>query len=355
MRIGLFIASLLCLANLVQAKTDKAKVEDLTTFPKNVSLPLAVNVALAVNQVAKFSEEESVFTGQISLRLRWHDPRLRFDTKVVSSSHQKFSGADAQRKLAAIWHPHIIIENLAQEPTQNDFGLVISAEGGIELFQQVEGQFKTTLNLQAFPFDTQYLPIRLVSSQYDTQQLILTQAQEDLDFASLPEENPLLRWHFGAMEFTFSEFRRWDGNLFAQSEGRLVVQRNFHGYIPTLFMPMLLILFSSFVLALCLKQETLKGRITVINSSLLGLVTLVFTISLRYPFLEVDSVVMQMFWTSFIFLWLILLVVITTLNPALESYWRDSYLIAELNVFFIWSIPLILAVILTRMMLLALV
>jgi len=335
-------------------KSLKTSVDDLTTFPKEVSLPLAVHVTLSVDNITELNEQIGTFSAEIKTLWHWRDPRLKFEVKSVGSSTQKFTGVAAKSKLESIWHPQITITNLVNQPAQHDLGIVITTDGTVKLFQQIKAEFQTALNLNAFPFDTQRLSIKLLSAQYPVQQLILIQTQEDLDFIGIPQKNFLFKWYFNSLDFSFSKKRRWDGEILAQAEAQLVIQRDSRDHIPMLFMPLFLIIFTSLTVAFSLEEGTLRERITVVSGGLLTLITLAFTISLRYPALDVDTAVMQMFLFSFAFLWLMLFIVLIFRNPALEPYLGDQYILVEFRYFLGWSLPTILIIVLTQIMLLAL-
>ena len=328
-------------------------VKPVIGFPTNVPNPLTVGVALIVNNISKINESGGTFTADIDLLLRWKDPRLAFDVKTVGVDQQQFNGEEATAKLATLWTPQVKITNLAEKPLRQEDGLFLYADGRVVYNQRLTATFENKLELASFPFDTQALPIRLTSSSYSINKVIFGQEQSDIDFSGLSQGLQLSGWTPGNLEFVSSRFRGWDGNFYPQMEAQIMVKRNSASHIPGLFIPYSLILLLPTIVSLWVTTTDLEQRVSSWAGSILTLLALSFTLAIRYPILGPENIFYQIIWTGFGFQFLMLVITATVMNPALQSIFKDKYIIAELINFLRWSLPLGLVIFLSRMVLLS--
>ncbi|CAN1211004.1 Neurotransmitter-gated ion-channel ligand-binding domain-containing protein [Tumidithrix helvetica PCC 7403] len=328
-------------------------VNPANEFPSNVQKPLKVEVALVINNISKIIDAAGTFTADIDLRLRWDNPNQSFDPKTVGVSEQSFIGEEATAKLASIWNPKVAIANLAEKPFKQESELYLNANGSAIYLQRLTGTFEAKYKLGNFPFDRQLLPIRL-TSKYNSNKVIFWQDQDDIDFSGIPQEIRLAGWNTGSVSFIPSNFKGLDGDSHPQLEAQIGVQRNPASHLPGVFIPLFLVLFVPTIVALWSNTD-LDKRISAWAASILTMVALSFTISVRYPALGIENVFFQVIWLGFAFQFLGLAVNSTIMNPSLEKVFGGKYIVAELANFLRWSLPLGLLILVCRVVLLAIV
>lgn len=321
-------------------------------FPTNVPKPIKVEVALVINNISKIMDATGTFTADIDLRLRWYNPNQAFDSKTAGTSEQSFVGDDATNKLATIWNPKVAIANLAEKPLKQESELYLNANGTVIYLQRLTVTLEAKYKLANFPFDIQTLPIRLIS-KYNSNKIIFWQTQDDIDFSGIPQEIRLSGWNTGDVSFVPSNFKGLDGDLHPQLEAQISMKRNPASHLPNVFIPLFLVLLVPTIVALWTNTD-LDKRISAWAGSILTMVALSFTLSVRYPALGVENVFFQVIFLGFAFQFLGLAVNATIMNPSLEKLFGGKYIVAEISNFLRWSLPLGLIILITRVVLLAL-
>jgi len=323
-----------------------------TAFPSNVPKPIKVEVAMVINNISKITDATSTFSADMDLRLRWQNPNQAFDPKNTGVNEQSFIGEEAIAKLANIWNPQVAIANLAEKPQKYESELYLNANGSVVYLQRLTATFEAKYKLGNFPFDQQVLPIRLIS-RYNSNKVIFWQTQDDIDFSGIPKEILLSGWRTDdGVNFLFSNFKGLDGEAHPQLVAQIMVKRIPTSHIPGVFIPLSLVLLVPTIIALWSNAD-LDKRISAWSGSILTMVALSFTISIRYPALGIDNVFFQVIWLGFAFQFLGLSINFTIMNPAMERFFGGKYVVAEITNFLRWSLPLALLILISRVVLLA--
>ncbi len=270
------------------------EINNLVPFPSNVALPINVGVALFVNNISKISEASNTFESQFDLRYNWKDPRLAFDTGEMGTNRLEFGQEAAVAKLATIWNPQIKITNIIEKDAQIVPGLFIHYDGEVELIQRVKATFETKLNLDAFPFDSQSLLVAMLSSKYNSNQIALTQDQNDLNESGLDPDLKVNGWKPQGISFKMTQLRAWNGAFLRQIEARVGMKRIPNAILGSIFTPFFLTLIVPTIFTFFANVE-LAPRLVAWSGSILALVALTFTFSVRYPWLGSNSLVSQIF------------------------------------------------------------
>jgi hypothetical protein len=340
---------------LTIAKPKQSAARPATGFPENAPQPLTVGFALVVNNISKISEAASTFTADVDLRLRWKDPHQAFDAKTFGVDQQQFSGEEATAKLKTLWTPQVSITNLAEKPSHQEDGLFVYADGRVIYNQRISATFEAKFELASFPFDTQALPVHLASSSYSINKVIFGQDQSDIDFSGLRQGLQLSGWNLNNIDFVSSRLRGWDGNFYPQVEAQIMVKRNPASHIPGVFIPYSLILLLPTIVSLWVTTTELEQRVSSWAGSILTLLALSFTLAIRYPTLGPENLFYQIIWTGFGFQFLMLLITATVMNPSMQDFFGDKYIIAEMTNFLRWSLPLGLVIFLSRMVIMSMI
>ena len=332
--------------------TNPLGMNNLVPFPSNVPLPLKVGVALFVNSISKINEAANTFESQFDLRYDWTDPRLAFDTGEMGTNRLEFGQEVAIAKLATIWNPQIKITNIIEKDAQIVPGLFIHYDGRVELIQRVKATFETKLTLDAFPFDTQSLLVAMLSSKYNSNQIMLTQDQHDLHESGINPELKVNGWKPQGISFKMTQLRAWNGTFLRQIEARVAMKRIPDAILGSIFTPFLLTLIVPTIFTFFTNVE-LAPRLVAWSGSILALVALTFTFSARYPWLGSNSLVSQIFTAGHAFQLVSVLLSLTLFNPDATRK-MDRFIVAELIIYLRWLVPVgFLAVLITKSLLTA--
>lgn len=307
------------------------------TMPWNFEKPLKVGVTYIVNAISKITEIAGTYEANIDLQLSWHDPNMTFNPVEIGSGRIVFSMEAATEKLGGMWNPHVFIANMTEKPILVQPSLMIYADGTIVYIQRIKAVFDTKYNLVAFPFDTQYLSLKLVSSLYSSEQLIFYQNQEQLDHSGLREGILLGGWNFRDVEYNITDIRGLNGNYFSQFEARVVISRKPVSHLFYLA-PLLLVVIVPTILTFYSKTDV-SGRLANWAGSMLALIALSFTLNLRYPALPADGILAQIVSIVFGYQFLMICLSTTVFDPELRKKVKNPFLIPEIIDFLRWGIP----------------
>jgi hypothetical protein len=323
------------------------------TLPDGVPRPLRVGVAVFLNDAGKISEQSGSYEASIDVRYRWRDPSLAFNAKELGGDRLEFGNEAAAEKLRKMWSPRLMIANQLGTAQRTEGGLFIYADGTIEQIQRVRTLLDTRYRLAAFPFDTQGLTVRILSTRYTTNQVDLVQDQGDINASGIRETMAIPGWTAKRMEFSSSRSRGWNGDSYPEIQARVVIQRQPFAHLFSVLTPFLLLLLVPTIMTLYAKADV-APRMTLWGASILALIALSFTFSVRYPALGSDSLIQQVITIGFAFQLMMIALTVTLFNPAVADRLMGKTMQAEVAGFLRWSVPiLIFGLILTRSLLTA--
>jgi hypothetical protein len=208
--------------------------DDLSgTRPNAGGEPDQVTVRLGLLDISEINDREQVFTADIFVEIGWQDPRLAVDGATSEGLRTV--------PLDEIWHPRLTVINnrgldllLPEVATIDPLGSVLAR-------QRLAGPLAVDLELHDFPFDTQRLPIEVVSYQYSAAEIVFSENSELVARLDNLSGNG---WTYSALEperFVYrlkDDGRGGSGIVFA-----VMAEREAAYYIFTLALPMTLILF----------------------------------------------------------------------------------------------------------------
>jgi hypothetical protein len=348
------LSACLLVAAAFLAGTGSAQAQDeLASLPAGVPLPLRVGVAVFLNDAGKINESTGNYEASIDLRYRWRDPSLAFDAKLAGADRLEFNSEQMASKLRKMWNPRLTIANQNGNLQRAEGGLFIYADGMVEHIQRLKLVLDTRYRLAAFPFDTQGLSVRVLSTRYTVNQLALVQDQNDINASGIKETISIPNWTAKRIDFASSRLRGWNGDSYPEFESRVFIQRQPFGHLFGIFTPFLLILLVPTIMTLYVKAD-IAPRMTLWGASILALIALNFTFSVRYPALGSDSLVQQIMTIGFGFQLLMIMVTVTLLNPQVSEKWFNKNVLTEVVWFLRWSVPLgLIGLVVTRSMLTA--
>jgi hypothetical protein len=213
------------------------------------------------------------FNVDMFVNVAWHDPRLALP------EHEQ-SGQIRTLAMSSIWTPRGLIVNDRGLSPQLPHVADVDALGNVMSRQRLSGELAADLDLREFPFDTQRLPIDIVSYQYGPNELrFLPNADIGADLKSFSAEG----WQFKLLDTEIGEFSVPASDIVRPRLTFAVeAQRNSHYYLLTMFLPMSLIVFMSWT-AFWIQPNVVPPRIAISTASIFSLIAFGFSIRLSLP------------------------------------------------------------------------
>ncbi|HMU82048.1 MAG TPA: hypothetical protein PKE49_16770 [Leptospiraceae bacterium] len=312
------------------------------SVPTGTESPLRVFVSAIVSQIGKVNDQAGNFEMTVDLQLRWRDPRLKFDAREHGSDRKAFLGDEAEAETKEIWTPQLVIRNMNGSPIRLEQAITIQSDGTVVHLQRIKASFDTKFRLQAFPFDKQELPVRLISNKFNSNQIVLTQDQTDKDTSGIKQGVGVSGFHLQKIAFSPGRERGLNGEYFPTMDARVQIARDPTSHIFTLFAPFLALLVIPTVLTLFAKVDV-APRLTAWSASILALIALNFTFSIRYPAVGADGLINSVVSTGFGYQLLMVFISLIVLYPPvaekITAKLGNKYVIAEVEKFMKWGIP----------------
>ncbi|KAI8893929.1 neurotransmitter-gated ion-channel ligand binding domain-containing protein [Globomyces pollinis-pini] len=143
--------------------------------------PTVVKVQYQINRIANINPITNGYEMDIILKLQWNDDRLKYD--------EDFKNEALSLNEQLIWTPDVYFFNQLGKMDSLDSILMIQRDGQVSWSRRLIMNFGLPFKLNTFPFDTQSLPIKIVSYGYN-QDLMQLQYFDTIDGGS---NFPLIR------------------------------------------------------------------------------------------------------------------------------------------------------------------
>jgi hypothetical protein len=235
--------------------------------------PTEVAIGVYVLDIADIDDVNQLFSVDLFVDVTWQDPRLAVLEELRTGKNRRVP-------LEEIWTPRLLIVN--------DRGLSIHlprvAEvddlGNVNTQQRVSGELSTDLLFADFPFDTQVLPIRIVTYSYSTDDLHFSlDNQIRGDVESFSAEG----WRFRIIGPEFDEFFvPAKDTVWARLTYLIEAERNSQYYVLTMVLPVsLIVLMSWFVF--WLPPDVIPSRVAISTASIFSLIAFSLSVRLNLP------------------------------------------------------------------------
>ena len=249
---------------------------DLTSSRPNAGgEPDEISVLLGLLDIGGIDNREQVFKVDIFVEVEWRDPRLAVGDDVPGDLRTFAYGE--------IWSPRLLIVN--------DRGLdillpevaTVDREGNVIARQRLAGKLAVDLELRDFPFDTQRLPIEVVSYQYDQTEIVFSETSE---LVARLDELSSGGWNYSALEPEPIVYRlKEDGRGGSGITFAVTAERKASYYILTLALPMTLILFLAWMTH-WLPVNVIPPRMGMASATVFSLIA--FGVSFRLTLPRID-------------------------------------------------------------------
>jgi len=272
-RAAILLAAMLFSASLLAQEIDAANARLIAERPNVNGESTIVSVGVFIIDIDEIDDVRQRFNADLFMNVAWQDPRLALPERERSGQVRTVS-------MTEIWTPRgLIVNDRGLNPT---LPLVanVDAFGNVEYRQRLSGELGVDLDLREFPFDTQTLPIQIISYQYSPDEI---QFSPDTRFAGRVDEFSVEGWRFRLLETDFGEFSVPELGL-SRPQVTFAVEatRSAQYYLMTMFLPMSLIVFMSWT-AFWIQPNVVPPRIAISTASIFSLIAFGFSIRLSLP------------------------------------------------------------------------
>ncbi len=250
-----------------------AGAQDLAGTRPNVGGPAdEVTVGIGLLDIEGIDNKAQVFNVDLYIEMHWQDPRLAAYVDDTSE-YRRYAMDD-------VWTPRLVILNdRGLKPLLPD-AVTVDRQGNVVLRQRMAGLLAVDLDLRRFPFDTQRLPIRIVSYQYSPEELVYS--SESVLVARFDELSGG-GWTFEGLEPETSVYRlRDDGPGTSLLTFTISAERDARYYIITLALPMTLILFLAWLVH-WVPSDLVPPRMGMSSATVFSIIALGISFRLSMP------------------------------------------------------------------------
>ena len=252
---------------------DPAKAQLIAERPNASGTGTEVTIGVFLIDVDEIDDVRQRFNVDLFVSIAWQDPRLALPEDQRSGQMRTIS-------MAEIWTPRGLIVNDRGLTPQLPRVADVDVLGNVLYRQRLSGELAVDLDLKDFPFDTQQLPIQVISYQYNPDELqFLPSARTAANIEAFSVEG----WSFSPLEISFSEFTvPAIGVARPQMTFTVEAKRDAQYYVLTMFLPMALIVFMSWT-AFWIQPNIVPPRIAISTASIFSLIAFGFSIRLSLP------------------------------------------------------------------------
>ena len=267
--LGVFL--ILC-AGLAGAQSILPETNITGDRPNAGGPPDEILVHVGLLDIVGVEDRDKLFTVDLYAEIRWQDPRLALSDPNAASLRAF--------PLSDIWTPRLTIINNRGLDSLLPEVATVDAEGNVVARLRVSGPLGVDLQLHDFPFDTQRLPIEIVSYQYPPSEIVFSEGSELI--ANLDEMSGD-GWDYSAIAPERTVFRlRENSHGAAGLTFAVLAEREPTFYILTLALPMTLILFLAWM-AHWIPVELIPPRMGTASATVFSLIALGVSMRLTLP------------------------------------------------------------------------
>jgi len=279
---GLWGHSALVIVFLLLALAGRAALAANPVFDESVLLgerpsldgkPVVVEVGVFVIDVDEIDDVNQRFNVDLFLVARWKDPRLALP-EAERMGQKRFISVDD------IWTPRVLILNDRGLTSQLKEGVEIDDLGNAKFQNRMTGELAANLEFQKFPFDSQRLPIDIVSYAYTAEEMQFSLSSA---LISQTEKFSIEGWQLKQLDPEVGFFVvPSDGARLPRLTYIIEAKRDSDYYVLTMLVPMSLIIFMAWTV-FWLQPNIVPPRIAISTASIFSLLALGVSIRLGLP------------------------------------------------------------------------
>jgi hypothetical protein len=260
-------------ASLSAQGIDSTTAQLVAERPNVSGTATEVTISVFLIDIDEIDDVRQRFNVDMFVNIAWQDPRLALPEKEQSGRIRNLPRSE-------VWNPRGLIVN--DRGLSPKLPLVVDVDdlGNVQYRQRLSGELAVDLDLREFPFDTQYLPVDVISYQYSPDEIRFSRnarVAANLDAFSVEG------WSFSLLDTKFGEFSVPAAGVVRPRMTFIVeAQRNAQYYLLTMFLPMSLIVFMSWT-AFWIQPNVVPPRIAISTASIFSLIAFGFSIRLSLP------------------------------------------------------------------------
>jgi hypothetical protein len=269
-----------------------------------------------------------IFEANLYCTQTWNDPRL-------SAKSRGSSLEECNLKLDEIWHPELRVMNQGKFWNVSESDIRVDSEGNVLIFHRLRGDLSTQLDIRDFPFDSQVLPIKVLSLLYGPDEISLvadeskTGRLENFSIAGWKVEPEVKTKTSNQYVASLDrDFSRIDFNLTAHRESGF--------YIWKVMVALFLIVFMAWTV-FWIKPLELGPRIGIATAAVLTLIAFRFSLTQLLPKVSYLTIMDQIVFLSTALVFLALVETVLTGIIAREG---GTNLANKINIQFRWIYPI---------------
>lgn len=242
-----------------------------------------VGIGLYLNDITRIHPQEEIIDLEATLFLRWQ-------TEKISSEDQYFYGRQVDKVLKTMWWPYFKFEDTRGKSKIDAKAMKISREGSVEYMAKYSLSIETELKMHNFPFDSQTINIGVVPFGQGPYRLryYLLKDKTGINPAAHLEEWVLTEAKHKVSSKNDSQYRL-----------TLNYQRKSGYYIYKIFVPLLVIVFISYMV-LWLPREPAINRLAVVITAMLTIVAFQWAVIADVPKVSYITFLQAMLLFSFV-------------------------------------------------------
>ena len=268
----LLTASLFAVALTANAQSGAPGADLVGTRPNAGGGPDEITVAVGLLDIAEINDREQVFTADLYVEVEWQDARLAIDGDT--------RGELRTFPLDEIWQPRLTIINNRGLDFLLPEVATVDRQGQVIVRLRLSGPLAVDLDLRDFPFDTQRLPIEIVSYEYSPSEITFSKDSRLVTTLDEPRDDA---WTYETLEPESHEYRLKEGGRGAAGlTFTVMAEREAAYYIFTLALPMTLILFLAWM-AHWLPMDVVPARMGTASATVFSLIAFGVSFRLTLP------------------------------------------------------------------------
>ena len=270
---AMLMAVTLISQSLSAQETDSTSARLIAERPNASGTSTEVTIGVFLVDIDEIDDVSQRFNVDVFVNIAWQDSRLALPEEEQAGQIRLFP-------MTAVWNPRGMIVNDRGLSPKLPLVVNVDALGNVVYRQRFYGELAVDLNLKDFPFDTQQLPIDVISYQYNPDEVRFSVNSR---IAADVEAFSVAGWGFRLLEPNFGEFSvPAVGVVRPKLTFVLEAQRNAQYFILTMFLPMSLIVFMSWT-AFWIQPNVVPPRIAISSASIFSLIAFGFSVRLSLP------------------------------------------------------------------------
>ena len=272
-RFAFLLMYLFVSAGLYAQDLDSSEQERIAERPNAGGEATDVRIDLYFIDLDKIDDVNQHFSVDVFVKATWQDERLALPEDQRLGRARSFSKDE-------VWTPRVLVVN--DRGLTNQLPLVVEVDdlGKVELRERLTGELSADLQFREFPFDVQRLPIDVVSYRYSAAELNFS---VNSAVGGEADSFSIVGWRVRILEPELGRFEvQGTGRELPQLTYFLEAERATEYYLLTMFLPMSLIIFMSWMV-FWLQPDIVPSRIALSTGAIFSLIAFGFSIRLSLP------------------------------------------------------------------------